>query len=225
MTLETGLRAEAPRPAGLPQRTVEGGVLDETILARRGQQRIHAHPSAHLQWKLTDNDQLASAWRTVRRPSIDQVIPSYALESPADEDVAVGNPDLSFESSWGLDLGYERRFGGRGVFGVNIFTRRISDLIGLVNTGLTVDEIGLDPEDFPGSIYTYRNIGDAKTHGIEFDLSTPLEFIGLEETGVFANYTRLWSDRDDPAVAADLHRLSAHLRLQRRHTQNLPSGT
>jgi outer membrane receptor protein involved in Fe transport len=201
VTLETGLRAES---TSTEQEFVnalsEGGVLDDTIAGDADGSEFMLNPSAHLQWKLSDNDQFRfSIARTVRRPSIDQVIPSYALESPGDEDVTIGNPDLAFESSWGLDVGYERRFGGRGVLGVNVFTRRISDLIGLVNTGLGVDEIGLDPEDFPGNLYTYQNIGDARTHGIEFDLSTPLTFMGLEETGVFANYTRLWSDRDDPA--------------------------
>jgi TonB-dependent receptor len=201
VTLETGLRAESTKTEQDFQNELsEGGVLDETIAGDADSSEFMLNPSAHLQWKLTDNDQFrVSVARTVRRPSIDQVIPSYSLEAPADEDVTIGNPDLSFESSWGLDVGYERRFGGRGVFGVNVFTRRISDLIGLVNTGLPVDAIGLDPDDFPGNVYTYQNIGDAKTHGIEFDLSTPLEFMGLKETGVFANFTRLWSDRDDPA--------------------------
>ncbi len=206
VTLETGLRAESTETEqDFSNELSEGGVLDETIVGDADGSEFMWNPSAHLQWKLTDNDQLRfSVARTVRRPGIDQLIPSYALESPGDEDVTIGNPDLAFESSWGLDLGYERRFGGRGVFGVNVFTRDISDLIGLVNTGLGVDEIGLDPEDFPGNLYTFRNIGDAKTHGIEFDLSTPLDFIGLEETGVFANYTRLWSDRDNPAGGGEI---------------------
>ncbi|MET0655173.1 MAG: TonB-dependent receptor, partial [Pseudoxanthomonas sp.] len=206
VTLETGLRAESTKTEqDFRNDLSEGGVLDETIVGDADSSEFMLNPSAHLQWKLTDNDQFrVSLARTVRRPSIDQVIPSYTLESPADEDVTIGNPDLSFESSWGLDVGYERRFGGRGVFGVNVFSRRISDLIGLVNTGESVDTIGLDPEDFPGNVYTYRNIGDASTHGIEFDLSTPLEFMGLAETGVFANFTRMWSDRDDPAGGGEI---------------------
>lgn len=201
VTLETGLRAESTKTEqDFRSDLSEGGVLDETIVGEADSSEFMLNPSAHLQWKLTDNDQLRlSVARTVRRPGIDQLIPSYSLESPADEDVTVGNPDLGFETSVGVDLGYERRFGGRGVLGVNLFHRSISDLIALVNTGLPVSEIGIDPEDFPGNLYTYRNIGDAKTYGVEFDLSTPLAFMGLEETGVFANYTRLWSDRDDPA--------------------------
>ena len=88
--------------------------------------------------------------------------------------------------------------------GINVFTRDIDDLIALVNTGESVEDLGLDPEDFPGGLYRYQNIGSAKTHGIEFDLSTPLDFIGLDETGVFANYTRLWSEREDPAGGGDI---------------------
>jgi outer membrane receptor for ferrienterochelin and colicins len=226
VTLETGLRAESTRTEQEFQNDLsEGGVLEETIAGNADSREFMLNPSAHLQWKVTDSDQFrVSVARTVRRPSIDQVIPSYSLESPGDEDVTIGNPDLAFESSWGLDVGYERRFGGRGVLGVNVFTRRISDLIGLVNTGATVDAIGLDPEDFPGNIYTYQNIGDAKTHGIEFDLSTPLAFMGLAETGVFANYTRLWSDRDDPAGGGKIE-----IDYQPKYvynvgiTQNLPS--
>lgn len=200
VTVETGVRAESTKTEqDFRTDLSEGGVLDETIVGDADSSEFMLNPSAHLQWKVTDNDQFrVSVARTVRRPGINQVIPSYELEAPADEDVTIGNPDLSMESSWGLDVGYERRFGGRGVFGLNVFTRRISDLIALVNTNLPVDEIGLDPDDFPGNLYTYQNIGDAKTHGVEFDLSTPLGFMGLEETGIFANYTRMWSDRDDP---------------------------
>ncbi len=39
---------------------------------------------------------------------------------------------------------------------------------------------------------------------MEFDLSTPLTFIGLNETGIFANYTRLWSERRDPVTGKDV---------------------
>ncbi|WP_454832214.1 TonB-dependent receptor plug domain-containing protein [Pseudoxanthomonas wuyuanensis] len=206
VTVETGLRAESTKTEqDFGTDFLEAGELQEAVSGSAEGSEFMLNPSAHVQWKITDRDQLRfSMARTVRRPSIDQLVPAYSLESPGDEDVTIGNPDLAFESSWGLDLGYERRFGGRGVLGINVFSRRISDLIGLVNTGLPVDEIGLDPEDFPGALYTYRNIGDAKTRGIEFDLSTPLTFMGLEETGVFANYTRLWSDRADPAGGGDI---------------------
>ncbi len=75
--------------------------------------------------------------------------------------------------------------------GVNVFYRKIKDLIELSNTG---DE----GDDGPGSfIYTARNTGDGKVWGIEFDLSTPLTVVGLENTGVFLNYSWLDSDVND----------------------------
>lgn len=204
--LETGVRAESTRTEQRYNSDfLEGGVLQDTVSGQADNSAFMLNPSAHIQWKPTDVDQFRfSVARTVRRPSIDQLIPAFSLESPGDEDVTIGNPDLDFETSIGFDLGYERRLPDRGIFGVNLFYRGISDLIGLVNTGQSVSDIGLDPDDFPGALYTYRNIGDAKVHGIELDLSTPLTFMGLDETGVFANYTRLWSDRDDPATGESI---------------------
>jgi outer membrane receptor for ferrienterochelin and colicins len=206
VTLETGLRAESTKTEqDFRTDFLEGGVLDETEEGSADGSEFLLNPSVHLQWKLTDDDQLRfSVARTVRRPGIDQLIPAFSVESPGDEDVTIGNPGLGFETSWGFDAGYERRFGKQGVVGFNVFTRDITDLIALVNTGDGVDTIGLDPADYPGGLYSYRNIGDAKTHGFEFDLSTPLDFIGLDETGVFANYTRLWSERADPAGGGDI---------------------
>ena len=206
VNLETGVRAES---TSTEQRYssdfLEGGVLQETVAGQADNDVFMLNPSAHLRWKFGDADQLRfSVARTVRRPSIDQLIPAFELESPGDDDATIGNPDLDFETSVGLDLGYERRLQDSGIFGVNLFYRDISDLIGLVNTGLPVSDIGLDPDSFPGSLYTYRNIGDATVHGIELDLSTPLAFMGLDETGIFANYTRLWSDRDDPATGESI---------------------
>ena len=206
VTLETGLRAERTRTEqDFRNDFLEGGELDESVTGSASSSEFMLNPSAHLQWKLSDQDQLRfSVAKTVRRPGIDQLVPAYSLESPGDEDVTVGNPGLSFETAIGFDVGYERRFGKQGVMGINVFSRRISDLIGLVNTGLPVSEIGLDDEDFPGGLYSYQNIGKARTRGVEFDLSTPLTMLGLPETGIFANYTRLWSDRNDPATGEDI---------------------
>jgi outer membrane receptor protein involved in Fe transport len=206
VVLETGLRAESTSTEqSFRTDFSEAGELEESIAGEADNDEFELNPSAHLQWKLTPVDQLRfSVARTVRRPSIDQLIPAFELEAPGDEDVTTGNPDLSFETSVGFDLGYEHRIGKRGIFGVNFFYRDISDLIALVNTGQDVSGLGLDPEDFPGGLYTFQNIGDATVSGIEFDLSTPLDFFGMPNTGVFANYTKLDSERDDPATGEDI---------------------
>ena len=203
---EAGVRAEKTK---IEQdfRTVFTNNEDAEVITDAGSAKsneFQINPSAHLQWALTGSDQLRfSIARTVRRPSIDQLVPAVMRESPGDDDATIGNADLEFETSLGFDVGYERRLAGRGILGVNLFRRDISNLIGLVSTGTPADSVGAG-SGLDGNLYTYQNLGDAKVWGVEFDLSTPLSFIGLDETGIFANYTRLWSERDDPITGEDV---------------------
>jgi outer membrane receptor protein involved in Fe transport len=148
-------------------------------------------PSAHLRWNLTGADRInISAARTVRRPNFDFLSPATLLAEVADNDF-IGNPNLKPEQAWGLDVGYERRLGTRGVAGVNVFYRDIKDLIEVGSTG----QVG---SEGPGSfVFTPRNTGDGQVWGIEFDLSTPLTAFGMDDTGVFLNYSWLDSDVDD----------------------------
>jgi outer membrane receptor for ferrienterochelin and colicins len=176
-TVDAGLRYEITR------RTVrsEDGTVNfdaETL-----------NPSLHLRYAPSAVDQFrASIARTVRRPDYDLISPLEQEESPGDDDVTIGNPALRNQTAWGIDVGYERRLPGNGIIGVNAFYRDVNDLIELVAIGDNGD----------GSLYTPRNIGDGRVWGIEFDLSTPLGFIGLPDTGFFANYTYLDSETTDP---------------------------
>lgn len=159
---------------------------------------FHVNPSAHLQAEFGAGGQFrASVARTVRRPSIDQVVPFRDSDNPDDDDITVGNPDLKFETSWGVDVGVEQRLPGRGIVGVNLFYRWVDDLIGLQNTGVPADP---DDPDNEGTVFTFDNTGKGRVYGVEFDLSTPLSFVGLDNTGIFGNYTRLWSRRTDPTT-------------------------
>ncbi|MGX6646734.1 TonB-dependent receptor plug domain-containing protein [Maricaulaceae bacterium MS644] len=148
-------------------------------------------PSAHLRYELTDVDRVyASVARTVRRPSFTNLNPAL-LEEEIEDDDFLGNPNLNPERAWGLDLGYERRLGTTGVFGVNVFYRAVEELIELANTGI-------EGSEGPGTfVYQPQNVGDGDVYGIEFDLSTSLATIGLENTGVFANYSWLDSEVTD----------------------------
>jgi outer membrane receptor protein involved in Fe transport len=177
-------------------------------------------PSAHLKWDMTEQDRLSfSAGRTVRRPNFDFVLPLLLEEEYGDNDF-LGNPALDPEYAWGIDLGYERRLGKRGVVGVNVFYRDVEDLIEIVNTGEPSgtalgdfeDEVEEFLDDNPGAtpdtpgypqfepdsfVYTAANVGDGYVYGVEFDLSTPLGAVGLPNTGVFLNYSWLDSKVDD----------------------------
>jgi outer membrane receptor protein involved in Fe transport len=140
---------------------------------------------------VTSDDRIrASVARTVRRPSFDQLSPALLEEEPTEDNDLVGNPDLQPESAWGFDLGYEHRIGRRGVAGVNFFYREVTNRIELQSTGVVSSEGS-------GFVLTPANIGNGSVMGVEFDLSTPLTFIGLENTGVFMNYSWLDSEITD----------------------------
>lgn len=211
---QAGLRAEStkikqvfPVRADVPPEDDDYGlIIDEESDSSK---EFHLNPSAHFSLGFGNGGQFrASVARTIRRPSIDQLIPASNLESPDDDDITVGNSGLGFETSWGVDVGIEHRLPGRGIIGVNLFHRWVKNLIGLENTGevaypaipCTPEELE-EEEDFcedRGNIYTYENLGNGKVWGIEIDLSTPLTILGMPDTGIFANYTRLWSSRIDP---------------------------
>jgi outer membrane receptor protein involved in Fe transport len=189
--LQAGARAEYTKSRQLLP------VPNEDGESRATGSEFHLNPSAHLQLGLWSGGQFrASVARTVRRPNIDQLVPFSDRDNPEDDDITVGNPDLAFETSWGVDIGVEQRI-RNGVIGVNFFHRWVDNLIGLVNTGLPADP---DDPDSDARIYTFANTGSGKVYGFEFDLSAPLTFIGLDDTGVFANYTRIWSSRTDAAT-------------------------
>jgi len=180
--------------AGLRYETTDTTITDLTVDAAdqvNDSSYEELLPSASLRYALSDSDRLIlSVARTVRRPNFDQLSPATLEEEVGDSDF-LGNPDLQPETAWGVDVGFERRLGRRGVFGVNAFYRDITDLIENTNTG---EEGSAGDGTF---IYTVDNVGDGKVWGLEFDLSTPLDFIGMDTTGVFLNYSWLDSEIDD----------------------------
>lgn len=189
-----GQAGELEWEAGLRYQHTALDVLDRTVdptLARSEKDYGLLLPSLHLRWNLDGDQRLtASVARTLRRPDFDQLTPALLTGELGDNDL-LGNPDLEPERAWGLDLGWERRLGRRGVVGVNLFYRDISDLIEIANTGVEGDE-------GPGTwVLQPRNTGDGQVWGAEFDLSTPLTAIGLEHTGVFLNYSWLDSEIED----------------------------
>jgi len=180
--------------AGLRYETTDVEITDETVdddLRVTGSDYGILLPSASVRFALSDTDRVtASVARTVRRPNFDNLTPVTLEEEHGDNDFR-GNPFLKPETAWGVDLGFERRLGRRGVVGINAFYRDVTDLIEDVNTG----------EQGSGGagtfIETIDNVGDGQVYGVEFDLSTPLDFIGMEQTGVFLNASWLDSKVDD----------------------------
>jgi outer membrane receptor protein involved in Fe transport len=175
--------------AGLRYETTETAITEETAApADRVRSSDYAEllPSAAIRWSLSEDDRITfSAARTVRRPRFDYLSPALLEEEVGDSDF-IGNPELDPETALGFDLGYERRLGRRGVAGINVFYRNIDNLIELVNTGA-------EGSEGPGTfVYSVDNVGDGQVWGVELDLSTPLDALGLPDTGVFFNWS--WLD-------------------------------
>ncbi|NYT42022.1 TonB-dependent receptor [Sphingomonas sp. R-74633] len=176
--------------------TIDGGaryeIVDRKVTATTASGGFNngiLNPSLSVRWAPSGADQFrASVARTIRRPDYDLLSPIEYDETPGDDDTTTGNPDLRNQSAWGVDVGYERRLGRSGIAGVNFFYRDISDLIELV----AIRDNG------PGQDFRPQNIGDGQAWGVEFDLSAPLTFLGLPDTGIFANYTYLDSRTTDP---------------------------
>ena len=192
--LVKGRRGGLQWETGLRYETTDQDVTDTTVdssLARSSTDYDFLLPSAHLRFDLTERDRLsASVARTVRRPDFDFLTPALLEDEIAENDLQ-GNPFLRPETAWGIDLGYERRIGRRGVVGINFFYRDVEDKIELTSTG----EEG---SEGPGSfIFTPENVGDGWVRGVEFDLSTPLSMFGLDDTGIFANASYLDSEIED----------------------------
>ncbi|WP_433949433.1 TonB-dependent receptor plug domain-containing protein [Brevundimonas bullata] len=200
--------------AGLRYETTDVTITDETVdAADRVQNKDYGVllPSASVRWALSDADRItASVARTVRRPNFDFISPAI-LEGEYGDNDFLGNPSLEPEKAWGVDVGYERRLGRRGVVGINFFYRDITDLIEITNTGVFSEQAqddyddaiddGATPEEAAEELVSYvltaSNVGDGQVWGAEFDLSTPLDFIGMENAGVFVNYSWLDSSVDD----------------------------
>ncbi|WP_241241790.1 TonB-dependent receptor plug domain-containing protein [Sphingobium algorifonticola] len=180
--------------AGLRYETTDLKITDFTEAAaipEQGNSYEKFLPSASFKLDLTPQDRIiGSVARTNRRPDFNFISPALLEEEVGDSDL-LGNPQLDPETAWGFDLGYERRIGRGGIFGVNIFYRDVKDLIELTNTG----EEGSEGEGT--FVYQPQNVGDGKVYGIEFDLSTDLGFVGLPNTGVFGNFSYLDSEITD----------------------------
>jgi outer membrane receptor protein involved in Fe transport len=175
--------------AGLRYETTEVTIDDRTTGSSTENSYEVLLPSVSVSWNVTEQDRiLASIARTTRNPSFTFLSPAVLEEELGDHDFR-GDPNLNPETAWGLDLGYERRIGRTGIAGINFFYRDVTDLIEVYAT----PDIGSNGEE----IMSARNTGDGQVWGVELDLSASLGGIGLEDTGVFLNYSWLDSEVDD----------------------------
>jgi outer membrane receptor for ferrienterochelin and colicin len=179
-SLATGLRLEQ-----LARSAIDGA-------AARDEQQTQLQPTLHLRVPMADGWQLrANLARTRRLPALtdtlDRVVPSWGGNSPTRPD-SIGNPALRPESTLALDAGVERRLPRGGQAGLNLFARRIDDLI-----VRRVAEVGGRWQQRP------ENLGEAMVWGLEADLRAPLSGIGAPGWNLSATASLLASRVDDGA--------------------------
>jgi outer membrane receptor protein involved in Fe transport len=143
-------------------------------------------------WKFPSNpnEQLRFALtRTYRAPGLNRLIPGNALNinnSPVQPDPR-GNPNLKPELATGVDLAWERFFGGGAMAGVSAYARRITDF--------TRPEVRLEGGRW---VSMPINDGDARTHGIALEAKLPLRLLYKQAPALDlrANLARDWSSVD-----------------------------
>jgi len=101
--------------------------------------------------------------REVAQLNFNDFVSAVVLE---DDELLLGNPNLSPDTTWVAELSHERRFDGISVVKVTLFHHWISNVM---------DLLPLTP------IYAVPgNIGDGRRWGIELESTLPLEWLGLK---------------------------------------------
>ncbi len=141
-----------------------------------------ATPLLHTVWKFdaASRDQLrASLTRSYRSPNLGQLIgrpsvnrtdPAPGINSELTADSA-GNVSLKPEVAIGIDIAVERYLAEGGVLSVNLFHRRIDDLIRNV---VALEDVSWSPGQ-QRYVARPQNIGKATTQGIELEAKFRLD--------------------------------------------------
>jgi len=163
------------------------------------------NPLAHMVWRfdaprrdqlrlsLTQSYRAPSTQNLVARPRLNAQDPVPGPNEPTSADFA-GNPDLKPEVANGLEFAFERYLKQNGVVSVNLFTRRIKDVIRSVTALETVSWAPV-----PRWVTRPQNFGRARTSGVEFDTKFVLtEWVeGAPAVNVRANVSVFRSSVDD----------------------------
>ncbi|MTV38971.1 TonB-dependent receptor plug domain-containing protein [Duganella radicis] len=177
-----GIRTTSTRSGGGGEISNTSSVLSPLLHAVY---RIPGHEKDQIRASLTKSYKAANIQDLIALPSLSR------LNSATKPD-RVGNPNLKPELATGLDVAYEHYLGRAGILSASGFIRDIDDLIrrdiALQNT-----------RTGPRWVSTPRNIGHARTKGIELEAKFQLQELmaGAPAIDFRSNYSRFWSSVDD----------------------------
>ena len=130
--------------------------------------RINAPKKDQLRLSVTQSYQTPALFNLVPRPRLDSTYPVPGPNLASNPDYA-GNPFLKPERANGIDFAYEHYSEGGGVVSINLYSRRINDLV----RGVILLE-NVSWATSPRYVHRSRNIGRATSNGIEFDAKLQL---------------------------------------------------
>lgn len=126
--------------------------------------------------------------RTLRRPDLGDLTPTLVEEDGTlSAPHTRGNPNLTPEKIWGLDVGGDYfLFNRTGLLSANFFARSFQDKI--------EGSLSLEGGDW---VDTLRNAGDGELYGVELEARVPFVFIGLPDLTLWGNATAMKSELTD----------------------------
>ncbi|WP_416757965.1 TonB-dependent receptor plug domain-containing protein [Roseateles sp. So40a] len=144
-------------------------------------------PLLHAVYKLDEKSReqiRASLTRSYKSPNLNDVIGRLSISNrfPCDDPRLpcsyntidspdrLGNPDLKPEMATGVEIGYEKYLSKGGLLSANFFYRRITDLI---RSQAVLESVPYAP--VPRYVVRPRNIGNAKTYGVELEAKFRLD--------------------------------------------------
>ena len=155
---------------------------------------INVLPGLHLKYDFNKTTILRAAWtNTLARPNYFDLVP-YREINREDNEIAIGNPELTPTTSMNFDLMFEKYFETIGIVSAGVFYKDIKDFI--------VTETREDYL-FDGTTWdTYShpiNGGNATIFGFEAAAQRQLDFLPgfWKGFGVYANYTYTTSSVSD----------------------------
>ncbi|TYA70106.1 TonB-dependent receptor [Seonamhaeicola marinus] len=155
---------------------------------------VHILPSALFKYNVSDNTVLRFAWtNTLARPNYQDLVPYQEIINE-DEEVVLGNSDLSATESMNFDLMAEHYFKNVGIISAGVFHKEIKDFVYTFTRETTVAEFGTGTAGY--DVFQPQNGDDATITGVEVAFQRQLDFLPgfLKNLSLMANYTYLTSD-------------------------------
>jgi len=147
-------------------------------------------PNLQLKYDIDNNQVIRFAYtNTLARPDYYKLVPFKEIYVE-DNEIVVGNPDLTPTTSMNFDLMYENYFKSVGILSAGVFYKGIKDFI-IETTFRDYAYEGNTWDKFEKTI----NGGDATIYGAEFAFQRQLDFLpgALGGLGIYANYTYIYS--------------------------------